>query len=320
MKKIVLTALVTVIMASTAWGKTGDIAGRIYDTDIRTDFYGREINAYNIGGQTVVICEDLGYFGFDVIWNQDKRTLEVDDKYNNPLDEGYARDISLYILPDGYYSRKAPDTIYETDIKTYLNSREIKGYNVGGQTAIVCEDLRNYGYDVEWNADARTLSVSGNGEFNKTPSDLGDVIVTGRLAPDIAESTKKASIRLDNGHNIRGLFASDYNTHYVSLTDVLKEAGAEWTFDGKTITIKPGATAVKLAEDPWLYDNAGGDAGEADKIYLDILCGNNKIDIVYERGGSLLTNGKTYEAGAEAYVCGQTVYIPWYTADKIINS
>lgn len=319
MKKIVLTAIITALISTTAWAKPGETAGYIYPTDIRTDFYGRKINSYNIGGQTVILGEDLGYFGFDIIWNPQDRTLEINDRYNNPQDTGYKRDISLYILPEGYYSHKAPDRIYETDIKTFLNGKEIKGYNVGGQTAIVCEDLRNYGYSVEWNAENRTVSVEGNGEYNEVESDIGNVIVTGRLNAELAKTTKEVSILLKNGEKLRGLYASDFNTHYVSLADFLKASGSEWSFDGETITIKPSTGDVQLSDDPWLYDNGEETEKKVDKIYLEILCGDSRIDVSYEKGGSLLTNGQTYEKSADAYIYDSAVYIPWYTAMKIYN-
>lgn len=320
MRKIVLTAFVTILMTNCVWANNGDITGYIYATDIQTDFYGRKINSYNIGGQTVILCEDLGYFGFDVIWNAENRTLEIDDKYSNPQAADHIRDISLYILPEGYYSNKMPDGIYETDIKTFLNGKEIKGYNVGGQTAIVCESLRDYGYNVDWDAQSRRLSVNGNGEFKKTAADIGEVIVTGRLNSEIAKSTKKISILLENGECIDGLFAADYNTHYVSLTDFLKVSNTKWSFDdGKTIIISSDAENIQLSDNPWLYETEGTKEKSVDKIYLKILCGDKNIDIVYQRGGSLLTNGEVYESNADAYVYDSVVYIPWYTAMKIID-
>lgn len=47
-----------------------------------------------------------------------------------------------------------------TDIAAYINGYPIPSYNVDGYTVIVAEDLRNYGFDVTWDGDARTLSVT----------------------------------------------------------------------------------------------------------------------------------------------------------------
>lgn len=60
----------------------------------------------------------------------------------------------------------AKDTIcgevLNTDIKAYINGNPIKSYNINGWTGIKAEDLRQYGFDVEWNSDERTLSVIKN--------------------------------------------------------------------------------------------------------------------------------------------------------------
>ncbi|NLZ35917.1 MAG: hypothetical protein GX897_00350, partial [Clostridiales bacterium] len=49
-----------------------------------------------------------------------------------------------------------------TDIVTYINNIPIRSYNIDGYTAVVVEDLANYGFDVVWSAGARTLSVTRN--------------------------------------------------------------------------------------------------------------------------------------------------------------
>lgn len=47
-----------------------------------------------------------------------------------------------------------------TDIVTKINGYDINSYNINGYTVIVAEDLRNYGFDVVWNGNARTLSIT----------------------------------------------------------------------------------------------------------------------------------------------------------------
>ena len=49
--------------------------------------------------------------------------------------------------------------IYTTDIMAVVDGMPIKSYNIGGRTAIVVEDLREYGFYVEWNGDKRTVTV-----------------------------------------------------------------------------------------------------------------------------------------------------------------
>ena len=46
-----------------------------------------------------------------------------------------------------------------TDIVAYINEQPINSYNINGWTGIVAEDLTDYGFDVYWDGDARTLTV-----------------------------------------------------------------------------------------------------------------------------------------------------------------
>ena len=55
-----------------------------------------------------------------------------------------------------------------TDIAAYINNYPITSYNINDYTVIVVEDLRNYGFDVTWNGDARTLTVVRNGQTEIT--------------------------------------------------------------------------------------------------------------------------------------------------------
>ncbi len=52
-------------------------------------------------------------------------------------------------------------TLY-TDIVAKINNYDIAAFNYNGYTMVVAEDLRNYGFDVEWNPYDRTLSVKRN--------------------------------------------------------------------------------------------------------------------------------------------------------------
>lgn len=49
-----------------------------------------------------------------------------------------------------------------TDIAAYINHYPITSYNINGYTAVVAEDLRNYGFDVKWNAYERSLKIVRN--------------------------------------------------------------------------------------------------------------------------------------------------------------
>jgi len=49
-----------------------------------------------------------------------------------------------------------------TDISAYINHYPITSYNINDYTAVVAEDLRNYGFDVVWNDAERSLSITKN--------------------------------------------------------------------------------------------------------------------------------------------------------------
>ena len=56
-----------------------------------------------------------------------------------------------------------------TDIVVYINNYSIPSYAVNGQSVVVAEDLRNFGFDVVWNEYARSLSISRNSDYNVYP-------------------------------------------------------------------------------------------------------------------------------------------------------
>ena len=47
-----------------------------------------------------------------------------------------------------------------TDIVAKINEYDIASFNINGETAIVVEDLRNYGCDVQWDENNRTLNIT----------------------------------------------------------------------------------------------------------------------------------------------------------------
>lgn len=60
------------------------------------------------------------------------------------------------------YSPKIGDIIgkvFYTDIVTVIDGKAIPSVNIGGRTAIIVEDLSDYGYDVTWSNETRTLDV-----------------------------------------------------------------------------------------------------------------------------------------------------------------
>lgn len=181
MKKFLLLSVLLFGISYNVLAANGDIAGNIYSTDILAYVNGKTINSYNIGGKTAVIVEDLSGdadYGFNVWYSDDTRTLTVNSNGSN----GYGE-----LEVQRGKSGKITGNIYETDIKVIFNSKEVKGYNIGGKTAVCIEDLGtvtedspNYGYgyseylcNFNWDGDNRIVSLntfqSGNYTFDKYP-------------------------------------------------------------------------------------------------------------------------------------------------------
>lgn len=97
------------------------------------------------------------------------------------------------------------NTLY-TDIVAYINDYAIESYNIDGYTAVVAEDLINYGFTVKWNADERALNIERSKRNN---------IDTQYIAPTIPKKQvgKKAHsvLSTDIKTYISGNLVTSYN-------------------------------------------------------------------------------------------------------------
>lgn len=146
---LLLASLVLPVSAA----RPGDIAGKYYSTDIVTTLNSAEIDAINIGGQTLISAEDMRYFGHSVIWDGKDRTLRITEttaQVKNPPK------INRYTKPSG----SVLGNYYVTDIVTYLEGKPITAYNIGGRTYIHAEAMRDWGYIVNWFGDTRRLEIT----------------------------------------------------------------------------------------------------------------------------------------------------------------
>lgn len=99
----------------------------------------------------------------------------------------------------------AGSTLY-TDIIASINDYNIASYNINGYTAIVAEDLRNYGFEVQWLPNERSLHITRSSSNNVTST---------YIAPSISSSQigKKAQTVLytDIKTYINGQEVTSYN-------------------------------------------------------------------------------------------------------------
>ncbi len=76
-------------------------------------------------------------------------------------------------------------TAYNTDIVAYINHYAIPSYAVNGTSVIVVEDLRNFGFNVNWDGAARTLSITRNTNTNVNEMSFTKDAVSGSKFSDI---------------------------------------------------------------------------------------------------------------------------------------
>lgn len=69
-------------------------------------------------------------------------------------------------------------TVY-TDIIASINDYNIESYNINGYTGVVAEDLRNYGFDVEWKQDEFALYITRSNS---------NIVQATYIAPEIPKS------------------------------------------------------------------------------------------------------------------------------------
>ena len=175
MMKKIFFAIASAIMlfGVNALAAPGDVIGNVYPTDIVTYMYYAPITSYNIGGKTCIDAEILNWhYGFDVYWLADERHLDIDDKGG--------RFVSLQAMSGEIVesSKESPQSVgkyYETDIITTLNGNAIESYNIGGRTVICAEAMRDFGYNVDWDPEKRTLTISKPMDFYKYETDYGTI-------------------------------------------------------------------------------------------------------------------------------------------------
>jgi|GEM_PF-1285243 len=159
-----LVAACLVLTVTAAALRVGEVVDHTLSTDIRAFINGYEIPAVNIAGRLGVVAEDLGGYGFAVIWEQETRTLQV------------RRDPNAPFLPQPVSQKPNQpigtplDPVLHTDIVTYLDGRQVDSFNIDGRTIIYFSDLAPYG-DHLYDNDVRLSMLSLGARFGDTVLD-----------------------------------------------------------------------------------------------------------------------------------------------------
>lgn len=125
-------------------------------TDIVTYINHVPIQSYNFNGKTLIAAEDLTYFGFDVKWNEYKRTLTITrNKNKNDIN------IPFVTCPTNDEIGKKEFTVTTTDIGVYTGNYKYSSYGgIDGYTLIDINDLACIdNVSIVWVPEVRALKI-----------------------------------------------------------------------------------------------------------------------------------------------------------------
>lgn len=196
MKKIISTALTMVMSLSclgmTVQAKVGDVVGTALHTDIVVYINNYAIPSYAVNGQSVVVAEDLRNFGFNVVWNEFNRSLNL---YRNP----YAEVMPMYV-GKGYTTGAKYTDILETDIAVWAGNQKLTSYAMNGYTMIPIEELTMFG-EVHWVQNERALKMWINDmEMCETKQVVSYKYYPGTYAPDFGWITDSICLECEDGY------------------------------------------------------------------------------------------------------------------------
>ena len=176
MKKILSMITIFIMLFSLVAFADFGVIDRVLSTDIVCFIDEQPIKSYNISGYTYVIAEDLSGYGFNVLWDGEKRELKI--SRDKEMKRIFPSKDFINVKKENEKIGEFVFDVYNTDIVTYLKGEKIPACNVNGQTLINVELLTSCGI-VSYNNDIRTIKI-----------DL--------LSHDINEYLKKSQIIIPN--------------------------------------------------------------------------------------------------------------------------
>jgi hypothetical protein len=68
--------------------------------------------------------------------------------------------VALGSTPSQQMQGRSMGYVLHTDIRSFINGVEIRGYNLAGHVFVIAEDLRAYGFNVTWDGSRREINVT----------------------------------------------------------------------------------------------------------------------------------------------------------------
>lgn len=162
------------------------------------------------------------------------------------IKSGSGSESDPYVIDGSPYGANVGDAaghIYSTDILTYVDDVPITSYNIGGKTVIPVEELRDYGFEVNWNEADRVLEaeVSRNPVYTSGQSVSRDV--SGTIAGTIYHTDIAVFINgmpFSKSYNIGGItcVAVEDLGMDSATDDALSEYGMRYIYDDSARTLK----------------------------------------------------------------------------------
>lgn len=159
-KRIFPTAILIILLCeniSLAAFQSGDV----YNSDINGFLDGYPIPVYSYMDYPYILARDLLGYGFDVEYNESTRSATIT--------KNIAKSMYPYSnVGNSDNKTKKLGTIQKSDIKVFINNKEIPSYNMNDNMLICMDDLYRFG-KVNWYDDSKTIAFTSNGFITANP-------------------------------------------------------------------------------------------------------------------------------------------------------
>lgn len=101
-------------------------------------FNGKPIRAFKVQNQLAICIEDLQNYGYDIVWDSDKRATFITYKPDKAVN---AAELNTELLGE-------KGDIYYSDVEIYLDGKKIPSYNTGGYSLVKLKSLEDF-FDIQ---------------------------------------------------------------------------------------------------------------------------------------------------------------------------
>ena len=121
------------------------------------------------------------------------------------------------------YQPKIIGSVLSTDIIAYIDKNPIRSYNYSNSTYVLAKDLRDYGFEVTWNDDTRTVNIT---------------LPENRTVKEFSADEKQALEKRDPvGIKRYDVYQTDIQTLFDGEPVTSKDSPAAINVDGKTLIL-----------------------------------------------------------------------------------